>query len=121
DAAIERSRAYVEAGADAVLLAGVPDADWPRVREAFEVPLGLMGRQTRAQAAEAGAALVPDPFTTQLVAFGAMKEALAAAMRGDPPDPEVMSAYRELPEVMGIQELYDIEARTTEQALYDGS
>lgn len=118
DAFLDRMHAYVDAGADAILAGGGPIEDSERIRKEFDVPIVLMGRQTREQAAAAGAALVLDPFTTQVVAFKAIKDALAATMRGESLGDDIMAIYRELPGAMGIQELWDIEARTTEQALY---
>lgn len=116
DEGIERAHAYVDAGADAVLIAGVPEQEWKRLRDEFRpTQLVLMGRETRAQAAELGASLVLDPFTANLVAFRAVKQALEAAMRGEPPE----HIEDERPAVSGIQQLWDIEARTTEKPLYE--
>jgi 2-methylisocitrate lyase-like PEP mutase family enzyme len=118
---LDRMHAYVDAGADAILAGGNALEDSERIRKEFSVPIVLMGRQNRAEAAKAGASLVLDPFTTQVVAFKAIKDALAATIRGEAPADDIMSIYRELPGAMGIQELWDIEARTTEKALYEAA
>lgn len=118
DAAIARGRLYAEAGADALLIADVEPEDWPRVRDAFEVPLVLMGQQTRAEAAEMGAALVLDASTLQLAALQMMRDVLESTQRGEKQDYNALRSYRD--EMSGIQQLYDIESRTTERALYAG-
>ncbi len=117
DAAIARGHLYREAGADALLLADVQPDDWPRVRDEFAgVPLVIMGNQTRTQATEMGAALVLDATTLQLAALQAMQESLERAMRNEPQDFTPVRALRE--QASGIQQLYDIESRTTEKDRY---
>jgi methylisocitrate lyase len=116
DAAIARGHLYAEAGADALLLADVEEADWPRVRAAFSVPLVLMGNHTRHQASTMGAALVLDASTLQLAALKAIRESLEGAMRGDQQDLTAVRPLRD--DASGIEQLWDIESRTTEQALY---
>lgn len=116
DAAVERGHLYAEAGADALLLADVEPEDWPRVRNEFNVPLVLMGQQTRTEAADMGAALVLDASTLQLASLQAMKDVLDGAQRGERQDYNALRPFRD--ETSGIQELYDIESRTTERELY---
>lgn len=115
DQALQRAHAYVDAGADGILIAGTPPEEWARVRREFPgTYLVHMGRETRAQATELGVSLVLDAFTANLVAFNAIRDALQAAMRGDPP----ATLKDDRPAVSGIQELWEIEARTTERELY---
>lgn len=121
EAAIERGRAYIEAGADALMLVPTGDeAEWARLREAFSVPLAtidVIGRRPPAEWGELGFALVIDAMTGQVVSYRALREAYAGQREpGAPGVPldQIGALYRELGDVAGFEELYAIERATTE-------
>ncbi|MBM3139559.1 MAG: carboxyvinyl-carboxyphosphonate phosphorylmutase [Chloroflexi bacterium] len=121
DAAIERSRAYRAAGADAILLAPRDEAELAHAGREIGAPLVMMslaGRWPAHLLEAAGARLVIDPFSGQVVMYRALRDALAAMRErgtaGDEAD-ALMALYRELQEVAGMEELYAVERRTTER------
>ena len=119
--ALERCAAYREAGADVLMLF---TSDPEQVAEAGRVlggPLSMMApadRLDRAALAEHGFNVLIDPFTGQVAAYGAMRDAYrsiaAAGVSGREVD-ELMSLYREVQHMAGMDELYAIEERTTER------
>lgn len=119
--ALERCAAYREAGADVLMLfTGDPE----QIAEAGRVlggPLSLMGqadRLDRAMLAEHGFNVLIDPFTGQVAAYGAMRDAyrsMAADGTSGRDVDEIMSLYREVQNMAGMDELYAIEERTTER------
>ena len=86
DAALERARAYVHAGADVVFPEALADArEWEAARAALDVPLLAnmteFGRSELLPAArleELGVDLVIYPVTTQRLAMGAVERGLRA-------------------------------------------
>ncbi len=121
DAAIERGRAYAEAGADLVMLTPASEDDLRRAAAEIPRPLALMsiaGRWDMALLAEIGVPLLIDPFTGQVEMYRALRDAYTHIReQGAPatPSEELMAAYRELQGVAGMDELYAIEERTTER------
>ena len=117
--AIERSLAYREAGADVLMLFPSDEDQIAEAGRRLGGPLAIMGaagRQDPDQLTEHGFNLQIDPFTGQVVAFGAVREAYRAiAERGDSGRPldELMQLYRDLQDAAGMDELYAIEERTT--------
>jgi methylisocitrate lyase len=120
DAAIARARAYRAAGADAILLGPRDEAEMARAGREIDAPLVTMtlaGRWPRERLREWGYSLVIDPFTGQVVMYRALRDALRqVAETGAPADrgEELMTLYRELQTVAGMDELYAIERLTTE-------
>ena len=119
--ALERCAAYREAGAD-VLMLFTSDPD--QIAEAGRVlggPLSMMApadRLDRAALAEHGFNVLIDPFTGQVAAYGAMRDAYRSIANSGASGHEVdelMSLYREVQTMAGMDELYAIEERTTER------
>ena len=119
DAACERARAYVDAGAD-VMLIPIPatDDDIARVAAVVDVPLATIGLFDQAvNGYPPGIGLFIDAMTPHVAVYRATKELLSGHLRGDRSglDPkELMATYRELGTTGGFEELYDIERATTE-------
>lgn len=117
--AIERSLAYREAGADVLMLFPNSEEQIAEAGRRLGGPLSLMGaagRQDPAWLTSHGFNLQIDPFTGQVVAFGAVREAYTAiAQRGQSGREidELMSLYRDVQDTAGMEALYAIEARTT--------
>jgi 2-methylisocitrate lyase-like PEP mutase family enzyme len=119
DAACARARAYVDAGAD-VMLIPIPctDDDLARVASTVDVPLATIGLFDQAvNGYPAHVTLYIDAMTPQVVVHRATRDLLERHLRGERSDletNELMASYRELGRVGGIEELYEIERRTTE-------
>ena len=117
--AIERSLAYREAGADILMLFPNSEEQIEEAGRRLGGPLSLMGaagRQDPNWLTSHGFNLQIDPFTGQVVAFGAVREAYQAiAERGQSGREidELMSLYRDIQDTAGMEDLYAIEARTT--------
>lgn len=117
--AVERSLAYREAGADVLMLFPTSDTQIAEAGWRLGGPLAIMGaagRQDPEALSAHGFNLQIDPFTGQVAAFGAVREAYRAiAERGESGRPldELMSLYRDVQDMAGMDELYAIEERTT--------
>ena len=119
DAACRRARAYVDAGAD-VILVPIPAThdDISAVAGAVDVPLATIGLLDGAignAAPEIG--LFIDSMTPHVLTYRATKDLLERHLRGEPSGletRELMRSYRELGTTGGFDELYDIERATTE-------
>ena len=121
ESACERANAYAEAGADMVLIMPETKAQWLALKDAVAAPIatfGALGARSADDWRCLGVSLVIDPFTPQVLALRAVKDAfenfqttgetgVAAA--------EVFSLYGELDEIAGFADLYAIEDRTTEK------
>jgi methylisocitrate lyase len=121
EAAVERGRAYRAAGADMIMLFPSSDDEWQRAPQEIDAPLAAMGAhgtRSKQEWTDLGWPLVIDPFSGQVLAFQAMRDAYqhfqehGTAQRDNS---EVFAVYRELPGFAGMEQLYDIEARTTEK------
>lgn len=119
--ALERCAAYREAGADVLMLF---TSDPEQVAEAGRVlggPLSMMApadRLDRRELAKHGFSVLIDPFTGQVAAYGAMRDAyrsIADSGGSGREVDELMSLYREVQQTAGMDELYAIEERTTER------
>jgi len=119
DAACERARAYVEAGADVLLPLPASADDIARLRAVVDVPLATIGMFDQSiHAHPAGIGLFIDPITPHVAIFQATKQLFERHGRGQGSgiDPkELMALYRELGTTGGFDELYDIERATTEK------
>jgi 2-methylisocitrate lyase-like PEP mutase family enzyme len=119
DAAIDRGRAYADAGADLVMLFPETAQQWDDAPGRLPVPVVAMtahGNRTAADWRGQGWPLVIDPFTGQTVAMAAVRAAYehVAAGRAGGDLPTLMATYRDLPTLAGLDALYDIERETTE-------
>ena len=119
--ALERCAAYRESGAD-VLMLFTSDPD--QIAEAGRVlggPLSMMApadRLDRTELASHGFNVLIDPFTGQVAAYGAMRDAyrqIAERGASGREVDELMSLYREVQQMAGMDELYAVEERTTER------
>jgi methylisocitrate lyase len=118
DAACERARAYVAAGADVLLPVPASADDIERVRAVVDVPLATIGMFDQSvRAHPTGIGLFIDPITPHVAIYQATKQLLERHGRGEGSgidSKEVMALYRELGTTGGFDELYDIERATTE-------
>lgn len=124
DAAMARAAAYVEAGADAIMLFPDDEAGWAeaprRVRE-LGVPaiaMTMLDVRPPQQWSELGWAMVIDPMSGQVAAVDAVRalyeRQLANPDAAGPDLRERNRVYKGLAELAGLEELYDIERATTE-------
>ena len=119
DAAIARLRAYHEAGADMLLVFPETDEQWRAVPRLLNAPLAAMVPVDSRAARQLtdGWPLIIDPFTGQVVAFGAMRAAYKRTAETGTSGrdlKELLAIYHELPGLAGLEALYDIERATTE-------
>ncbi len=124
-AAVDRAAAYRAAGADAILLVPGSAEHWERAPAEIDAPLvtfaSLAARST-GEWTELGWRVVLDPFSPQVLAIEAVERFARAAIddnggadgTGDPDAAAIMAGYRTLPALAGLEELYEIERRTTE-------
>ncbi len=117
--ACARAHAYVEAGADAILMMPQTSAQWHNLQAELTVPLVCFGALDGAQRAlwEArGVALVIDPFTPQVLQVRALQQTYATFFEGAPPavtSDALFETYHQLDSLAGFDELYAIEDATT--------
>ena len=118
--ALERAAAYREAGADVLMLFPTSPEQIAEAGRVLGGPLSMMApadRLDQQALAEQGFNLLIDPFTGQVAAYGAMRDAYANVAKdgasGRDVD-ELMSLYREIQQMAGMDELYALEERTTE-------
>lgn len=121
EAAVERLEAYRRAGADVLMLMPGDDDQIRRARDLLDAPLATITSLDARPPAEweaFGWNLVIDPFTAQVLAYDAVRNAYrrfresgaTGADRG-----RVFEIYRELPAMAGLDALYVIEDLTTEK------
>jgi 2-methylisocitrate lyase-like PEP mutase family enzyme len=121
--AIERCNAYTEAGADMLLLFPRSPEELHELSAATTLPLVLMTpiSLARSELVEAGYTLFCDAVSATVAGYQALKAAYAALKLnlsiGDSIE-DLLAPLREIGETIDLQALYDIEARTTERALY---
>lgn len=119
--AVERLRAYREAGADVLMCMPDGDAQIKDLRETFDCPLSTITSMDQARGpgwAEAGWELIIDPFTAQVLAVQAVQTAYESFMRNGSSGTDLKSlfaTYNQLDVLAGMQALYDIEDQTTER------
>ncbi len=119
--ALERCAAYREAGADVLMLFTTDEAQIAEAGRVLGGPLSMMApadRLDRKSLASHGFNVLIDPFTGQVAAYGAMRDAyrnIASSGASGREVDELMSLYREVQGMAGMDELYAIEERTTER------
>ena len=121
DRALERCAAYREAGADVLMLFSSDEAQIAEAGRVLGGPLSMMApadRLDRVTLAGHGFNVLIDPFTGQVAAYGAMRDAyrsIASSGASGREVDELMSLYREVQGMAGMDDLYAIEERTTER------
>ena len=121
DAAIVRSLAYKEAGADVLMLFPSGEEQIAEAGRRLPRPLSLMAPADRLDQdalAGHGFTLLIDPFTGQVLMYEAARDAyrsIAASGASGREVDELMALYREVQQAAGMDELYAIEERTTEK------
>ena len=119
--ALERCAAYREAGADVLMLFSSDEAQIAEAGRVLGGPLSMMApadRLDRVTLAGHGFNVLIDPFTGQVAAYGAMRDAyrsIASSGTSGREVDELMSLYREVQGMAGMDDLYAIEERTTER------
>jgi len=117
EAALERLERYRGAGADLLLLFPSTEEEWAAAPQRLGAPLVAMVSVEAVAGLPAGWPLVVDPITGQVLAYRAVRDAYrryrAEGTSGHPLK-ELMSVYRELAPMAGLEPLYDLERRTTE-------
>lgn len=121
DAALSRLAAYRAAGADVLMAMPASEEQYREIRAAIDAPLATITAldSKSAQTWEGlGWNLVIDPFTAQVLAFDAVRDAYRNFQSNGTTGANaeaLFRTYRELPGIAGLDELYAIEDRTTEK------
>jgi methylisocitrate lyase len=121
---LERLALYQEAGADLLMPMPRGEEQFAAATRGSTVPLAAMVIGPGRPAPEmlvAGYALSVDPMSAQALAFRAMKagyEGIRSGAGFGMSGPDVLAVIHEIGETIGVEALYEIEARTTERELY---
>ena len=119
--ALERSAAYRDAGADVLMLFPTSPEQIAEAGRVLGEPLAMMGnadRLDRETLTANGFNVLIDPFTGQVAAYGAMRDAyrgIAGSGSSGHDVDELISLYREIQDMAGMDEWYALEERTTER------
>lgn len=122
--ALERAAAYAEAGADMLMLLPRGEKEFEAVTRATSLPLVAMVIGDARPAGEfvaAGYPLAVDPMSATVLGFRALQAGYAALKAGKGigmSREQIMATIAEVGETIGMEELFAIEARTTERAAY---
>ena len=117
--ALERAAAYRAAGADILMLFTNDPDQLAAAGRTLGGPLSLMApadRLDRTALAANGFNVLIDPFTGQVAAYGAMRDAytqIAANGTSGRDVEELMTLYRAVQDMAGMDDLYALEERTT--------
>lgn len=120
NAAIRRANAYAGAGADVILLSPRSEEEIKLLGASISIPMAIIatpGKWRPDLLLENNFRLVLDPFSGQVTAIQAIQRAFAEAYRGNSLTnlDSLMDTYKTLQIHAGLQELYEIEERTTEK------
>jgi methylisocitrate lyase len=121
-AAITRLETYRSAGADVLMLMPENDEQCRAARQALDGPLATitsLDARTSAAWRELGWNLIIDPFTAQVLAFDAVRNAYQRFQSSGSTGADAKSlfqTYRQLADVAGFAEFYAIEDATTERS-----
>lgn len=121
--ALARAVAYVEAGADMLMLLPRTEDDFTAVSRATTAPLAAMsiGDTRSAETLRAaGYALAVDPMSATVLGFRALKAGYEALRHGAGiglSRDEILATIAEVGATIGMEVLYALEARTTEREL----
>ena len=120
DRAIERLAAYLEAGADVVMLLPGDEEQLASAPARLNGPVATLTSfdlHTPKEWRELGYSVLIDPVTGQTAAFAALCEAYKLQREGMPSGrkaSETFAIYESFQDLAGFEELYEIERRTTE-------
>jgi methylisocitrate lyase len=124
---LERMAAYEAAGAELLMPMPRSPEEFAAVATGSRVPLAAMTIGPGRPAAEmcgSGYALSVDPMSATVLGFRALQagyEGILAGFGFGMSREEVLQVIHEVGETIGIQALYDIEAKTTEREHYAGA
>ena len=118
-AAMERLAAYADAGADVLMCMPENEEQAKQLRDDFIQPLATITAMDQANTMKwEGWDLIIDPFTAQVLAVQAVKQAYLGFMQNGSTGVDLkilFENYHELDLLAGLGPLYDIEDRTTEK------
>jgi 2-methylisocitrate lyase-like PEP mutase family enzyme len=120
DTAISRANAYAGAGADVILLSPRSEEEIKLLGASLSIPMAIIatpGKWSPDLLLENNFRLVLDPFSGQVAAIQAIQRAFAEAYNEDSVSnmDTLMDTYKTLQIHAGLEELYEIEERTTEK------
>lgn len=121
EAAVARGNAYRAAGADLILLMPSNDEERRRAPAEIAAPLATFAAMDARPAAawkDLGWSLVLDPFTAQVLAVDIVRrtyERFRAEGTTGHAVADLMRIYRTLPDLAGLEPLFEIERQTTER------
>jgi len=121
ESAVARLQSYQNAGADVLMLMPEGEQQLRDARSALGAPLATitaLDARSPQDWAQLGWNLIIDPFTAQVLAFEAVREAYGRFQRSGSTGADlarIFETYRELPEAAGLDQLYAIEDQTTER------
>jgi 2-methylisocitrate lyase-like PEP mutase family enzyme len=124
EAALERLRIYEAAGADMIMPMVRGPEQFDSASKVTHTPLAAMTIGPGRPAAEmtaAGYSLSVDPMSATVLGFNAIKAGYEGLRNGTGfglTGPEVMAIIHEVGDTIGMDALYEIEARTTEREYY---
>jgi len=120
ETAMSRGNAYLEAGADAIMLLTQTEEQTVQAPQRINGPVVIrkvFDVHTRAEWAELGYAMVIDAVTGAAVSFTALREAYERQRAERPVGSDPAGRYRafeKFQDLGGFEELYEIERQTTE-------
>jgi 2-methylisocitrate lyase-like PEP mutase family enzyme len=121
ESALQRCQAYEQAGADMIMLRARTEPEFLQMSGRTKAPLATLASWTVKSPAEmtaAGYAIVLDPNSVTILTYLALSKGFAA-LKTDPwygfPRADVLAARAEVQELIGLEDLYAIEAETTEK------
>lgn len=123
EATLERAQAYAEAGADMLMIRVRSENELDAVMRGTELPLATLGTWTtrkEPEMAQGKFRLLMDANSATILTYMALKRGYDA-LKSDPfygfPREEVLAARAEVQGIIGLDELYALEAETTEVEL----
>lgn len=123
EAALDRLRAYADAGADILMLMPENDEQIRATRAAFEQPLATITAMDHARTPkwrDSGWNLIIDPFTAQVLSVRAVTQAYEGYQRDGGTGADLKALFEEyhrLDLLAGLGPLYGIEDETTEKGV----
>lgn len=119
--AVDRANAYVDAGADVIMLMPQQQEQWLQAARSIAAPLATIASldsRTAQEWQELGCSLVIDPFTAQAAYLDLLRKIYGSFVETGSTGTdrkEIAASYLELQHYAGLDELYRIEDRTTEK------
>ncbi len=121
DRSLERAQAYTDAGAHVAMLRARNDEEWEQISKRTTAPLATLASWTMKPAAEmqsGGYRLIMDPNSITVLTYHALSQGYANMKAGKgygPSRDDINQAMLDVRELVGLEELYEIEAQTTEK------